>query len=103
MRLGLVVAHLRHVAPQAFQVVVFAFFGREDVDQCRKIIDQHPMPSVFAFYVIGAQTQGLLHFLFHAAGYTHDMGSRIAVADEKELSGSIGYAGQVEQDYVQAF
>ena len=86
-------------APQAFEAVIFARFGREDVDQQVAVIGQHPFGLAIAFDV-GGKLAGVM--LEPQADFVADGLHLFLIGSgaDDEVVGESGDAREVEDDDV---
>ena len=87
--------HQPGAAPEALEAIVFAGFGRENVDEEVAIVGKYPLGLLVAFDADGQLTGGLLEMEADFIGDGLDLAGIGAGADDEEI-GEGSDAGEVE-------
>ena len=67
------------IVPKLFDSVDIAFFNRENMYNCRKIVDKNPRAAAKTFCMRGANADGFDDFFLDAVGDTRNVGVEVPV------------------------
>lgn len=91
------------IVPKLFDSVDIAFFNRENMYNCRKIVDKNPRAAAKTFCMRGANADGFDDFFLDAVGDTRNVGGRSACADDEKVSARVLDFAEVKLYDVKAF